>query len=154
MGPPGLTVAGWGRGSPAVLRTARSGLRAVRSLHRASGRQPSRIRELPEDASVLTVRPGNDALPTSRPPAVAHRGYHDQSPSVDTSSGVSASMRTRSRRRLSSTSARLFPVFVSFLSILEGVSVRTQEHVCTYELTWADAAPAEVASRVMGPVLP
>src|SRR5713226_9619672 len=40
------------------------------------------------------------------------------SPSVETSRGVSASILAWSRRGLSNTSARLFPVFVSFLTMI------------------------------------
>src|SRR5258705_6262650 len=53
------------------------------------------------------------------------------SPSVETSSCVSASICARSSRGLSSTSARLFPVFVSFLSIR--FSVLTRSHHGTYK---------------------
>src|SRR2546425_8191542 len=58
-------------------------------------------------------------------------------PLVETSSGVSASIPTRSRSRLSRTRARLFPVRVSFLRIQEPpyghdhTSVRTPTSVTT-----------------------
>src|SRR6266481_5577645 len=66
------------------------------------------------------------------------------SPSVETSSGVYAPIWARSSRGLSSTSARLFPVFVSFLSI--GFSVLTKSYNCTYKAS-PERGPGGVHAR-------